>query len=420
MSQHFTSIARGLNMGSFVESKQEFLEKGRKAQIGEVREWRGQKFQKQPNGGWLPVKQGTKGTKKEGEMNWKKATEKDMAALPVGTKISYYDNLSGTDVVTTKVKENSWEADGNTYTDEEVSQSVSHPDAENHKMEKPAAEKKEEKDAPEVGKEAEDYAGEKVTIKAVAKVSDKEALADLLSKYDKSGAMKEALDSGDADGFEYIVGTDSDQYGVAAYVWGPEGVSYAKEEKKGLSEEAKSKVEQFLDSREVMDSFDNYLANEGKEGSLELFKEWLFDKQGREMGIKHLVEETGADEEALGKVYDEKLKETYEQVERNSDKYFKKESERVAGVKDWIGDEASDQEISDVLDAVEDFVSPSMLKIQANSPLQFGEKVYDRADEIMEKYREHFDHWDGTDSMPDKQLRKILVAIMYDKRNPRA
>ena len=45
---------------------------------------------------------------------------------------------------------------------------------------------------------------------------------------------------------------------------------------------------------------------------------------------------------------------------------------------------------------------------------------YTLADEIMEKYREHFDHWDGTDSMPDKQLRKILVAIMYDKRNPRA
>ena len=96
------------------------------------------------------------------------------------------------------------------------------------------------------------------------------------------------------------------------------------------------------------------------------------------------------------------------------------EIQAVAGVKDWIGDEASDQEISDVLDAVADFVPLSMLKIQANSPLQFGEKVYDRADEIMEKYREHFDHWDGTDSMPDKQLRKILVAIMYDKRNPRA
>lgn len=144
MSQHFTSVARGLNMGSFVESKEEFLEKGKKAQIGEIREWKGQKFQKQPNGGWIPVKQGTKDSKKEGELNWKKVTEKDMAALPVGTKISYYDNLSGTDVVTTKIKENSWEADGNTYTDEEVSQSVSHPDTENHKMEKPTAEKKEE------------------------------------------------------------------------------------------------------------------------------------------------------------------------------------------------------------------------------------------------------------------------------------
>lgn len=65
MGQQFTSIAKGLNLGGFQESKEEFLEKGRKAQIGEIREWRGQKFQKQPNGGWIPVKQGTKKTKKE-------------------------------------------------------------------------------------------------------------------------------------------------------------------------------------------------------------------------------------------------------------------------------------------------------------------------------------------------------------------
>lgn len=65
MGQQFTSIAKGLNLGGFQESKEEFLEKGKKAQIGEIREWRGQKFQKQPNGGWIPVKQGTKETKKE-------------------------------------------------------------------------------------------------------------------------------------------------------------------------------------------------------------------------------------------------------------------------------------------------------------------------------------------------------------------
>ena len=65
MGQQFTSIAKGLNLGGFQESKEEFLEKGKKAQIGEIREWKGQKFQKQPNGGWIPVKQGTKETKKE-------------------------------------------------------------------------------------------------------------------------------------------------------------------------------------------------------------------------------------------------------------------------------------------------------------------------------------------------------------------
>ena len=65
MGQQFTSIAKGLNLGGFQESKEEFLEKGKKAQIGEIREWKGQKFQKQPNGGWIPVKQGIKGSKKE-------------------------------------------------------------------------------------------------------------------------------------------------------------------------------------------------------------------------------------------------------------------------------------------------------------------------------------------------------------------
>lgn len=231
-------------LDSVQESKQDFLEKGKKAQIGEIREWKGQKFQKQPNGGWIPVKQG-QGNTKGSDFDWKKVKKEDIEGLPDGTKISYEDELSG-ETVHIEKKGNSW-IDKDTkeaYSIEEVIEGVKHPDAHGHKIEKPSAEEENRKEEPE--------------------------------------------------------------------------------------------------------------------------------------------------------------------------------NKAIAGVKDWIGDEASDQEISDVLDAVEDFVPASMLKIQASSPVQFGEKVYDRADEIMEKYQEHFDHWDGTDSMPDKQLRKILVAIMYDKRNPRA
>ena len=92
-------------------------------------------------------------------------------------------------------------------------------------------------------------------------------------------------------------------------------------------------------------------------------------------------------------------------------------SKEVAKVKEWIGSEATDQEISDVVDAVEDFVSENMLDIgNPKNPMQESERIYDRADTIMDEYREHFDHWDGTDSMPDKKLKKILVAILYSRR----
>ena len=57
MGQYFTSVAKSLSLDAFQESKEEFLEKGKRAQIGEIREWKGQKFQKQVNGGWTPVKQ---------------------------------------------------------------------------------------------------------------------------------------------------------------------------------------------------------------------------------------------------------------------------------------------------------------------------------------------------------------------------
>ena len=36
----------------------EFIEKGKTAQVGEIREWNGQKMQKTVNG-WIPVKGGT-------------------------------------------------------------------------------------------------------------------------------------------------------------------------------------------------------------------------------------------------------------------------------------------------------------------------------------------------------------------------
>lgn len=333
MGQQFTSIAKGLNLGGFQESKEEFLEKGKKAQIGEIREWRGQKFQKQPNGGWVPVKQGAKEGKKE--FDWKKVTVKDMAGVPVGTKISFEDDSSGTRVVAEKVKDNSWKnEEGNTFTDEEMVESVSHPDAHDHKIEKPAAKKEEKK----VSKDDEEF------------------------------------------------------------------------------------LKNFFDPMSVVDAFESEY--NGENATVEDFEKFVTaGGQAEDMGVDTLMSELNLSNKEATDLYRERSKKVLEEVKKNPEKYgfeVKSENKAVAGVKDWIGDEASDQEISDVLDAVADFVSPSMLKIQANSPLQFGEKVYDRADEIMEKYREHFDHWDGTDSMPDKQLRKILVAIMYDKRQPRA
>ena len=153
------------------------------------------------------------------------------------------------------------------------------------------------------------------------------------------------------------------------------------------------------------------LCKESEDGTAELGGYYLqYNEKNNEIYIDHGTESFMWSNASRSEKME--IKEALDDINRKK--------KAIAGVKDWIGDEASDQEISDVLDAVADFVPLSMLKIQANSPLQFGEKVYDRADEIMEKYREHFDHWDGTDSMPDKQLRKILVAIMYDKRNPRA
>lgn len=60
MDQYFDALQKSHTregiLGSVNETKEEFLEKGKKAQIGEIRTWKGVKFQKQPNGGWTPVK----------------------------------------------------------------------------------------------------------------------------------------------------------------------------------------------------------------------------------------------------------------------------------------------------------------------------------------------------------------------------
>jgi len=344
MGQQFTSIARGLNLGGFQESKEEFLEKGKKAQIGEIREWKGQKFQKQSNGGWIPVKQGTKDSKKE-DFDWKKVTAKDMAGVPVGTKISFEDDLSGTRVVAEKIKDNSWKNDeGNTFTDEEMAESVTHADAHDHKIEKPSTEKKEkksDKEAPEIGK-------------------------------------------------------------------------------KGLTEDQQKFIDRFFDPQEMVNGFgESFDLLEGVEG----FSSWLNDRQSRDLAIDALVDQTGMSQKEAMKLYDERTAAVLEEVKKNPERYGFETSnlnKKVLGVKDWI-DDAKDQEISDVLDAVEDFVPEKLLDIgSVESPVEEARRIYDRADEIMDDYREHFDHWDGTDSMPDKKLRQILVAIMYDKRNPRA
>ena len=329
------SHAREGILGSVQESKQDFLEKGKKAQIGEIREWKGVKFQKQPNGGWIPVKQGTKETKKEGEVDWKKVTKEDIDNFPTGTKISYEDELSGETITSVKQEDGSWkDGEGNKWSSEEVKESVSHPDAHGHKIEKPAEGKKEKKE---------------------------------FSK-------------------------DDEQF-----------------------------LKNFFDPFSVVDAFENEY--NGEDATIEDFEKFMTSGgQAESMGVETLMSELNLSNEEATDLFRKRKEELIEKVKGNPEKYgfeTKPENKAIAGVKDWIGDEASDQEISDVLDAVEDFVPASMLKIQANSPVQFGEKVYNRADEIMEKYQEHFDHWDGTDSMPDKQLRKILVAIMYDKRNPR-
>ena len=421
MGQQFTSIAKGLNLGGFQESKEEFLEKGKKAQIGEIREWKGQKFQKQPNGGWIPVKQGIKGSKKEFSAEDEKWLDRFFD--PMDTASYFLDSKElDEDYPNKTIKEFERYISENGQAEGEAVESLV---SELHLSNKEATDlfrERSKKLFEEIKKDPEKYGFETEPEKKEGKSSE---VRKDLPKMEHGGDEKK-----DAEAHEkslaqlkkegFVVGKDNllhHEDGRVAKINTKTGEweisKEASDEKKVSSKDmtASPKGEVKNEKQLPVKTQLKELCKESEDGTAELGGYYLqYNEKNNEIYIDHGTESFMWSNASRSEKME--IKEALDDINRKK--------KAVAGVKDWIGDEASDQEISDVLDAVADFVPLSMLKIQANSPLQFGEKVYDRADEIMEKYREHFDHWDGTDSMPDKQLRKILVAIMYDKRNPRA
>ena len=421
MGQQFTSIAKGLNLGGFQESKEEFLEKGKKAQIGEIREWKGQKFQKQPNGGWIPVKQGTKSSKKEFSAEDEKWLDRFFD--PMDTASYFLDSKElEEDYPNKTIKEFERYISENGQAEGEAVESLV---SELHLSNKEATDlfrERSKKLFEEIKKDPEKYGFETEPEKKEGKSSE---VRKDLPKMEHGGdekkdaeAHEKALAQLKKEGF--VVGKDNllhHEDGRVAKINTKTGEweisKEASDEKKVSSKDmtASPKGEVKNEKQLPVKTQLKELCKESEDGTAELGGYYLqYNEKNNEIYIDHGTESFMWSNASRSEKME--IKEALDDINRKK--------KAVAGVKDWIGDEASDQEISDVLDAVADFVPLSMLKIQANSPLQFGEKVYDRADEIMEKYREHFDHWDGTDSMPDKQLRKILVAIMYDKRNPRA
>ena len=420
MGQQFTSIAKGLNLGGFQESKEEFLEKGKKAQIGEIREWKGQKFQKQPNGGWIPVKQGIKGSKKEFSAEDEKWLDRFFD--PMDTASYFLDSKElEEDYPNKTIKEFERYISENGQAEGEAVESLV---SELHLSNKEATDlfrERSKKLFEEIKKDPEKYGFETEPEKKEGKSSE---VRKDLPKMEHGGDEKK-----DAEAHEkslaqlkkegFVVGKDNllhHEDGRVAKINTKTGEweisKEASDEKKVSSKDmtASPKGEVKNEKQLPVKTQLKELCKESEDGTAELGGYYLqYNEKNNEIYIDHGTESFMWSNASRSEKME--IKEALDDINRKK--------KAVAGVKDWIGDEASDQEISDVLDAVADFVPLSMLKIQANSPLQFGEKVYDRADEIMEKYREHFDHWDGTDSMPDKQLRKILVAIMYDKRNPR-
>jgi len=114
----------------------DILEKGKRASIGEIREWNGKKYQKTGNG-WVPVKQGN-GGKGEGQKDWTKATPADLKSLPQGTKISFYDPSEyGTIVLTKRGKEWIKKDDKTKWSYEEISDALQNAHTKDLKVEEP-------------------------------------------------------------------------------------------------------------------------------------------------------------------------------------------------------------------------------------------------------------------------------------------
>lgn len=81
---------------------------------------------------------------------------------------------------------------------------------------------------PKVGTVAYDYHGQEWEIKEAAKTSNKSDVESLCNEYDESGVMTEMLDDYNLlkKDYKWVVGVESDEFGKAAYVWGPDGVCY--------------------------------------------------------------------------------------------------------------------------------------------------------------------------------------------------
>lgn len=161
-----------------------------------------------------------------------------------------------------------------------------------------------------------------------------------------------------------------------------------------------------------------------KDGKLEM----TYGDALEDLDIPSIVNDFAPDESGKGgfeEFYDKESGETvYSWVESSTDnKKPSKEpptrnAEKVKAIQDWIGDDASEQEISDVLDAIAEFVPDNALRISgSSSPRQEQVKIQKRIDAIMDTYREHFDHYDGTDSMSDDKLYSILWGVLMDKKN---
>lgn len=84
------------------------------------------------------------------------------------------------------------------------------------------------KDEPKIGKIAIDEQGDEWYIEAVAKLKDSKSVKEIISKYDTEDAIKEALEDGLDEDFDYLVGVHlkEDKEQLAAFFWGEGGLQY--------------------------------------------------------------------------------------------------------------------------------------------------------------------------------------------------